>query len=156
MAGGKISTPSTMICGIQFQCFSVSMSPLYNWKYKTCPSIQQKSKSCWNQKMSKNLDNKTHTLKASSEKIRFIITWKWLSDIWSHQTDEEQCAQKIVVFLCFCTGSFCCADFITGDCKLWIRILTYLPNLPLFQLTWCKCSIYCNYLMVNLYFIYAI
>lgn len=41
-----------------------------------------------------------------------------LNDILSHQTDEEQCAQKMIVFFLvyFSIGCFQCADFIACDC----------------------------------------
>lgn len=58
--------------------------------------------------MSKNQDNKTHTLKALSGKKKKIYYYrKWLRDILSHQPDEEQCAENMIVFLfVFALGAF--------------------------------------------------
>ena len=54
---------------------------------------------CWNQKMSKNQDNKAHTVKPlNGGKKMIYCRHKQQNDILSHQADEELCAQNLIVF----------------------------------------------------------
>lgn len=67
---------------------------------KTCTHPTKRKSFPSNQKMSKNQDNKAHTLKAPHEKV-YLLPPQQLNDILSHHADEEQCAQNMIVLFFF-------------------------------------------------------